>query len=247
MTSSCLHDMVSQSSHTVTIHTIMELYPLSTRHWHTWYYNGPWLIPHCNVSVPLKDTWRSSCPGQAIMDAIESLMLSIIPSVHIAEVNSLDSQRLLIMNWSLWEDNVTDSRLRKYGNYCPNEVDEYMKSHQKDMGIKRSSCWRQKKQGRVRSLAPEICASTSNFISVFLNSFSILISWELLCEIVFKPMPPTNDPNDDKSTLVQLMAWSCQTASHYLSQYWPRFMLPYDNIGPQLGLRKWWSDMLTIA
>ena len=29
------------------------------------------------------------------------------------------------------------------------------------------------------------------------------------------------DLTDDKSTLVQVMAWCCQTRSHYLSQYWP--------------------------
>ena len=30
------------------------------------------------------------------------------------------------------------------------------------------------------------------------------------------------DLSEDKSTLVQVMAWCCQAASHYLSQCWPR-------------------------
>ena len=35
------------------------------------------------------------------------------------------------------------------------------------------------------------------------------------------------DLNDDKATLVQVMAWCYQATSHYLSQCWPRFMLSY--------------------
>ena len=35
------------------------------------------------------------------------------------------------------------------------------------------------------------------------------------------------DLTDDKSTLVQVMAWCRQATSHYLSQCWPRSMSPY--------------------
>ena len=38
---------------------------------------------------------------------------------------------------------------------------------------------------------------------------------------------------DDKSTLVQVMAWCRQATSHYLSQSWPRFMSPYGVTRPQ--------------
>ena len=41
------------------------------------------------------------------------------------------------------------------------------------------------------------------------------------------------DHNDDKSTLVQVMAWCHQAASHYLSQCWPRSLSPYGVIRPQ--------------
>ena len=37
----------------------------------------------------------------------------------------------------------------------------------------------------------------------------------------------------DKSTLVQVMAWCHQATSHYLSQCWPKFMLPYGVTRPQ--------------
>ena len=35
------------------------------------------------------------------------------------------------------------------------------------------------------------------------------------------------NPFDDKSTLVQVMAWCHQATSHYLSQCWPRSMSQY--------------------
>ena len=41
------------------------------------------------------------------------------------------------------------------------------------------------------------------------------------------------DLTDDKSTLVQVMAWCHQATSHYLSQCWPRPVSPYGVIRPQ--------------
>ena len=41
------------------------------------------------------------------------------------------------------------------------------------------------------------------------------------------------DLTDDKSTLVQVMAWCRQATSHYLSQCWPRSLSPYDVTRPQ--------------
>ena len=41
------------------------------------------------------------------------------------------------------------------------------------------------------------------------------------------------DLTDDKSTLVQVMAWCRQAPSHYLSQCWPRSVSPYDVTKPQ--------------
>ena len=38
---------------------------------------------------------------------------------------------------------------------------------------------------------------------------------------------------DNISTSVQVMAWCCQAASHYLSQCWHRSMSPYDVTSPQ--------------
>ena len=41
------------------------------------------------------------------------------------------------------------------------------------------------------------------------------------------------DPTDDKSTLVQVMAWCLQATSHYLNQCWLRSMMPYSIIRSQ--------------
>ena len=44
------------------------------------------------------------------------------------------------------------------------------------------------------------------------------------------------DLTDDKSTLVQVMAWCRQATSHYLSQCWPSSMSPYGVTRPQCVL-----------
>ena len=41
------------------------------------------------------------------------------------------------------------------------------------------------------------------------------------------------DLSDDKSTLVQVMAWCRQATSHYLYQSWPRSLAPYGVTRPQ--------------
>ena len=41
------------------------------------------------------------------------------------------------------------------------------------------------------------------------------------------------DLTDDKSTLVQVMAWCRQATSHYLNQCWPSSMSPYGVTRPQ--------------
>ena len=41
------------------------------------------------------------------------------------------------------------------------------------------------------------------------------------------------DFSDDKSTLVQVMAWCRQATSHYLNQSWPRSLTPYGITRPQ--------------
>ena len=55
-------------------------------------------------------------------------------------------------------------------------------------------------------------------------------------EIALRWMPL--DLTDDKSTLVQVMAWFRQAPSHYLNQCWPRSMSPNGITRPQ------WVDWL---
>ena len=51
-------------------------------------------------------------------------------------------------------------------------------------------------------------------------------SWSISCELALRWM--SLDFTDDKSTLVQVMAWCRQATSHYLSQCWPRYLSQYD-------------------
>ena len=55
--------------------------------------------------------------------------------------------------------------------------------------------------------------------------------WFISREIAARLM--SFDLTDDKSTLVQVMAWCHQATSHYLSQCWPRSLSPYGVTRPQ--------------
>ena len=81
----------------------------------------------------------------------------------------------------------------------------------------------------VNSLAP------GGFENIFQNVFFKLISWidtlSNSCETALRSMP--QNPSDDKSTLVQVMAWCRQAASHYLSQCCPKSLSPYGVTRPQ--------------
>ena len=83
--------------------------------------------------------------------------------------------------------------------------------------------------GRVNSLVPGRCGR--NFNSIL---FKLIIQNSILgihCEITFRWM--SHNLTDEKSALVQVMAWCLQAASHYLSQCWHRSMLPYGIMRPQ--------------
>ena len=80
------------------------------------------------------------------------------------------------------------------------------------------------------SLAPK--KFEQNFRYVIFMLISVTDGWGISCKIVLRWMPLDLT---DKLTLVQVMAWCCQTAqSHYLSQCWPIFMSPYGVTRPQL-------------
>ena len=81
----------------------------------------------------------------------------------------------------------------------------------------------------VNSLAFGKCGN--NFKIVISNSILQIDILSISCEIALRRMP--QNPFDDKSTLVKVMAWCCQATSHYLNQLWPRFMSPYGITRPQ--------------
>ena len=55
--------------------------------------------------------------------------------------------------------------------------------------------------------------------------------WGISCEIALIWI--SLDFTDDQSKLFQVMAWCCQATSHYLSQCWPRSLLPYNVTRPE--------------
>ena len=81
----------------------------------------------------------------------------------------------------------------------------------------------------INSLAPR--KFECNFRYVIFKSILVIDSWGISCEIALIWM--SLDFTDDQSTLVQIMAWCRQATSHYLSQCWPRFLLPYGVTGAQ--------------
>ena len=81
----------------------------------------------------------------------------------------------------------------------------------------------------INSLAPG--KFEWNFRYLILYMISMIDGWGISCELALRWM--SLDLTDDKSSLVQVMAWCRQATSHYLSQCWPRSLSPYDVTRPQ--------------
>ena len=81
----------------------------------------------------------------------------------------------------------------------------------------------------VNSLAPG--KFDWNFTHVIFKQVLAIDGWGISCEIALMWM--SLDFTDDQSTLVQVMDWCRQAPSHYLSQWWPRFLSPYRITRPQ--------------
>ena len=89
----------------------------------------------------------------------------------------------------------------------------------------------------INSLAPG--KFEWNFRHVIFKQILVIDGCDISCEIALIWM--WLDFSDDRSTLVQVMAWCCQATSHYLSQCWPRSLSPYGVIRPQwVGLSLMW-------
>ena len=86
---------------------------------------------------------------------------------------------------------------------------------------------------QVSSLAPG--GFEFNFRKVIFKLTLVNGGWGISYEIALKWVPL--DLTDDKSTLVQVMAWCHQATSHYLSQCWPRFVSSNGATRPQ------WDNM----
>ena len=81
-----------------------------------------------------------------------------------------------------------------------------------------------------------------NLRKVIFKLILMIGGWSIFCKIALRWM--SVGFTDDKSTLVQVMAWCRQATSPYLSQCWPRTMSPYGITSPQWVKR---TDETTIA
>ena len=70
-----------------------------------------------------------------------------------------------------------------------------------------------------------------NFRKVIFKLTQVNGGWGISYEIALRWMP--QHFTDDKSIMVQVMAWCRQATSHYLSQCWPRSLSPYGAARPQ--------------
>ena len=82
---------------------------------------------------------------------------------------------------------------------------------------------------KINSLAPS--RFWLNFRGVIFKQILVIDGWVISCEITLRWM--SQGHTDDKSILVQVMAWCHQAASHYLSQCWSRSLSPYGVTKPQ--------------
>ena len=70
----------------------------------------------------------------------------------------------------------------------------------------------------------------------------VIVGWGIFYEIPLRCM--SLDLTDDKSTLVEVMAWCRQATSHYLSQCWTRSMSPYGSLGHNKLTHKQWETRM---
>ena len=82
---------------------------------------------------------------------------------------------------------------------------------------------------------PDCSLATGRYGCYFKDVISNLV---LLIDDIFRPSYDNalrwmlRDLTDDRSALVQVMAWCHQATSHFLGQCWPRFLWPYSVTRP---------------
>ena len=88
----------------------------------------------------------------------------------------------------------------------------------------------------VNSLAPGRYYCKFKLIIFKFTSQKDILS--ISCEMALWWIP--QDLPDGQSTLVQVMAWCCQSTSHYPIQCWPRFMSAYGDTKQQCFVNSLW-------
>ena len=85
----------------------------------------------------------------------------------------------------------------------------------------------------INSLFPERCGF--HYQCVIFKCVVVITFMSISSAFAFRWM--TQGPADDKSTLVQVMAWCRQATSHYLNQCWVRSMMLYSITRPHWDIK----------
>ena len=94
----------------------------------------------------------------------------------------------------------------------------------------------------INSLAP---GRFEQIFFVIFKLISVTDGWGISGKIALRWMPL--DLTDDKSTLVQVMAWCRQATSQYLIQCWPRFKSPYGITRPKMNQWGSYDDCFMVT
>ena len=87
---------------------------------------------------------------------------------------------------------------------------------------------------RKRANKVELIGAWETWIGFYTSNFQVKFSDWWLGHLLQNSSPMNvSDLINDKSTVVQVMAWCLQATSHYLSQCWPRSRSPYGITRPQ--------------
>ena len=167
------------------------------------------------------------CESIIEFEAYSSTIPAASPRLNYSNTPCFISSLRLKMTNSNWRTTLCKSKWRLYGlvfRHChPAQLGRSIASVYRYVGGGSASAEHINSlaTGRPRCLFKTAIFNLVLLIGIFTLSNDNALRW----------MP--RDLTDDKSTLVQVMAWCIQATSHYLRQCWPRSLSPYGITRPQ--------------
>ena len=190
----------------------------------------------CLISKIVLEILNSSWPNDAIWQHRSWSTLALVMVWYLRTPSHYQNQYCLIIIEVLWqspEDSFTEKKLihqllesalkSLIQNIFRSPRSQWVNSHRK---FKACAClW------QSTTLTPAPGRSECNSKNVIFNLLLLICIFRSSHDNAVWWMP--QDLTDDKSTLVQVMAWCHQATSHYLSQCWLSSMSPCGIARPQ--------------